>query len=60
MFALAFPFSVSYLPPDKSHAGDKAVEITSMATLDAAPQFGAELKVLFVRDNYCWSMLTSW
>lgn len=23
-----------------------------MATLDAAPQFGAELKVLFVWDNY--------
>lgn len=32
-------------------AGDKAVGITSMATLDAAPQFGAELKVLFVWDN---------
>lgn len=46
---------------DKSHAaGHKAVGIRSMATLDAAPQFGAELKVLFVRDNYCWSMLTSW
>ena len=33
----------------QSHAaGDKAAEITSMATLDAAPQFGAELKVRFV------------